>query len=60
LLKVNGSIDTEMFGIIDHSTLRIERLGISKFLNKIWNLVLSAETFTMPPDGPSRVKEGTV
>ena len=29
LLKVRGSIDTEMFGTIDQSTLRTERSGIS-------------------------------
>jgi hypothetical protein len=58
LLNVNGSIDKEMLGTIDHSTLRTERSGISKFLSRIWNLVLSADTFTT--GGPSRVKEGTV
>jgi hypothetical protein len=60
LLKVKGSVYTEMFGTIDHSTLRTERSGSSKFLNRIWNLALSAETFTVPPDGPSRVNDGTV
>ena len=60
LLKVNGSVYTEIFGTIDHSTFRTERSGSSKFLNRIWNLALSAETFTVPPGGPSRVKDGTV